>query len=188
MVRILGIETSCDETAAAVVVDGRHVESNRLATQLEMHREFKGVVPEIAARAHLRAMTPLLEATLAEAGVDWGDLDAIAVTYGPGLVGALLVGLNTAKALAFARRLPLLGINHLEGHVYANWLIEAAEALPPEPSFPLVCLVVSGGHTDLVLMEGHGRYRRLGRTVDDAAGGGFGKGGAELLPGFPGGP
>jgi N6-L-threonylcarbamoyladenine synthase len=188
MVRILGIETSCDETAAAVVVDGRQIEANRLATQLEMHEQFGGVVPEIAARAHLRAMTPLLEATLESAGVDWGDLDAIAVTHGPGLVGALLVGLNTAKALAFARRLPLLGINHLEGHVYANWLIEAAEALPPEPAFPLVCLVVSGGHTDLVLMEGHGRYRRLGRTVDDAAGEAFDKVARMLGLGFPGGP
>src|SRR5918911_161130 len=188
MVRILGIETSCDETAAAVVVDGRYVQSNRLATQLEMHREFKGVVPEIAARAHLRAMTPLLEATLAEAGVDWGDLDAIAVTYGPGLVGALLVGLNTAKALAFARRLSLLGINHLEGHVYANWLTEAQAALPPEPRFPLVCLVVSGGHTDLVLMTDHGQYRRLGRTVDDAAGEAFDKVARMLGLPFPGGP
>jgi N6-L-threonylcarbamoyladenine synthase len=196
VVRILGIETSCDETAAAVIVDGRFVEANRLATQLEMHREFRGVVPEIAARAHLRAMAPLLEATLADASIDWGDLDAIAVTHGPGLVGALLVGLNTAKALAFARKLPLLGINHLEGHVYANWLVEAPPSpsagpgapLPPEPLFPMVCLVVSGGHTDLVLMEHHGRYRRLGRTVDDAAGEAFDKVARMLGLPFPGGP
>ena len=188
MVRILGIETSCDETAAAVVVDGRFVEANRLATQFEMHREFRGVVPEVAARAHLRAMAPLLEGTLADAGVDWDDLDAIAVTHGPGLVGALLVGLNTAKALAFARKLPLLGINHLEGHVYANWLVEARAATPAEPRFPLVCLIVSGGHTDLVLMEDHGRYRRLGRTVDDAAGEAFDKVARMLGLPFPGGP
>src|SRR5689334_9811375 len=188
MVRILGIETSCDETAAAVVVDGRHIESNRLATQLQMHREFGGVVPEVAARLHLRAMVPVLESVLAEAQVDWGDLDAVAVTHGPGLAGALLVGLNLAKALAFGRGLPLLGINHLEGHVYANWLVDAAAALPPEPRFPLVCLVVSGGHTDLVLMQAHGSYRRLGRTVDDAAGEAFDKVARMLGLGFPGGP
>ena len=188
MVRILGIETSCDETAAAVVVDGRHIEANRLATQLEMHLEFGGVVPEVAARAHLRAMVPLLESTLASAGVDWSGLDAIAVTHGPGLAGALLVGLNTAKALAFARRLPLLGINHLEGHVYANWLAEREKPIPPEPVFPLVCLIVSGGHTDLVLMRDHGQYQRLGRTVDDAAGEAFDKVARMLGLGFPGGP
>lgn len=188
MVRILGIETSCDETAAAVVVDGRLIESNRLATQTAMHERYGGVVPEVAARMHLRSMVPLLETTLAEARVDWGDLDAIAVTNGPGLVGALLVGLNTAKALAFARRLPLLGINHLEGHVYANWLIEAGHAVPEEPRFPLVCLIVSGGHTDLVLMEDHGKFRRIGRTVDDAAGEAFDKVARMLGLGFPGGP
>jgi N6-L-threonylcarbamoyladenine synthase len=188
MVRILGIETSCDETAAAVVVDGRQIESNRLATQLEMHQQYGGVVPEVAARAHLRAMTPLLEATLAEASVDWDDLDAVAVTHGPGLAGALLVGLNAAKAIAFARRLPLVGINHLEGHVYANWLAEANAAAAEEPRFPLVCLVVSGGHTDLVLMTDHRQYRRIGRTVDDAAGEAFDKVARMLGLGFPGGP
>jgi N6-L-threonylcarbamoyladenine synthase len=188
VVRILGIETSCDETAAAVVVDGRQIESNQLATQLEMHQQYGGVVPEVAARAHLRAMAPLLEATLQSAGVDWGELDAIAVTHGPGLAGALLVGLNTAKALAFARRLPLLGINHLEGHVYANWLIDRAATTQTEPRFPMVCLIVSGGHTDLVLMQEHGRYQRLGRTVDDAAGEAFDKVARMLGLPFPGGP
>jgi N6-L-threonylcarbamoyladenine synthase len=188
MVRILGIETSCDETAAAVVVDGRQIESNRLATQLEMHQQYGGVVPEVAARAHLRAMTPLLESTLQNAGADWDDLDAVAVTHGPGLAGALLVGLNTAKALAFARRLPLLGINHLEGHVYANWLLDSPATSRSEPRFPLVCLVVSGGHTELVLMQDHGQYRRLGRTVDDAAGEAFDKVARMLGLGFPGGP
>jgi N6-L-threonylcarbamoyladenine synthase len=188
MVRILGIETSCDETAAAVVVDGRQIESNRLATQLEMHQQYGGVVPEVAARAHLRAMTPLLESTLQNAGADWDDLDAVAVTHGPGLAGALLVGLNTAKALAFARRLPLLGINHLEGHVYANWLLDSPATSRSEPRFPLVCLVVSGGHTELVLMQDHGQYRRLGRTADDAAGEAFDKVARMLGLGFPGGP
>jgi N6-L-threonylcarbamoyladenine synthase len=188
MVRILGIETSCDETAAAVVVDGRQIESNRLATQLEMHQQYGGVVPEVAARAHLRAMTPLLESTLQNARADWDDLDAVAVTHGPGLAGALLVGLNTAKALAFARRLPLLGINHLEGHVYANWLLDSPATSRSEPRFPLVCLVVSGGHTELVLMQDHGQYRRLGRTVDDAAGEAFDKVARMLGLGFPGGP
>jgi N6-L-threonylcarbamoyladenine synthase len=188
VVRILGIETSCDETAAALVVDGRLIESNRLATQLEMHQEYGGVVPEVAARAHLRAMRPLLEATLAEAGRDWNEIDAVAVTHGPGLSPALLVGLSTAKALAFAARRPLLGINHLEGHVYANWLLDSSASDGPEPPFPLVCLIVSGGHTDLVLMRGPGAYRRLGRTVDDAAGEAFDKVARMLGLGFPGGP
>ena len=188
MVRILGIETSCDDTAAAIVVDGRQVEANRLAAQLEMHARYGGVVPEVAARAHLRAIVPLLEATLTEAGRDWDDLDAIAVTHGPGLAPALLVGLNTAKALAFARRLPLLAINHLEGHVYANWLTPDQVGLGAEPRFPLVCLIVSGGHTDLVLMRRHGDYQRLGRSVDDAAGEAFDKVARMLGLGFPGGP
>src|SRR5438067_5020936 len=172
-IRILGIETSCDETAAAVVVDGEFLESNVVATQVEMHERFGGVVPEQAARAHLATLNPVIEAALERAGCDWPDLDAIAVTRGPGLAPALLVGLNTAKGLAFARGLPLLGINHLEGHVYANWLIEAGPEGAPEPRFPLVCLIVSGGHTDLVLMRDHGAYERLGRTVDDAAGEAF---------------
>ena len=194
MARILGIETSCDETAAAIVVDGRYVEANIVASQEEVHRQTGGVVPETASRLHLRDLVPVLEQTLATAGRDWADLDAVAVTHGPGLAGSLLVGLNTAKALAFARGLALVGVNHLEGHVYANWLGEGADgeaaARPPvpEPPFPLVALIVSGGHTDLVLMDGHGAYRRLGRTLDDAAGEAFDKAARMMGLGYPGGP
>jgi N6-L-threonylcarbamoyladenine synthase len=183
MTRILGIETSCDETAAAVVVDGRYVESNVVASQDDVHRETGGVIPEIASRLHLRAIGPVVERALAEAGHDWGNIDLVAVTHGPGLAGALLVGLNTAKALSFARGLPLLGVNHLEGHVYANWLVEQVE-----PRFPLVCLIVSGGHSDLVLMREHGEYVRLGRTLDDAAGEAFDKAARMMGLGYPGGP
>ena len=183
MARVLGIETSCDETAAAIVLDGRHVESNVVYSQDDVHRQTGGVVPETASRLHLRTIVPVLEQALGEAGRDWRDLDAIAVTNGPGLAGSLLVGLNTAKAMAFARAVPFLGVNHLEGHVYANWLVEQVE-----PTFPLVALIVSGGHTDLVLMEGHGDYRRLGRTLDDAAGEAFDKAARMLQLGYPGGP
>jgi N6-L-threonylcarbamoyladenine synthase len=183
LTRILGIETSCDETAVAIVRDGRHIESNIVASQTDLHAQYGGVVPEQASRAHLRAIVPAMEAALAEADADWDDLDAIAVTHGPGLAGALLVGLNVAKGLSFARSTPLLGINHLEGHVYANWLDTSSE-----PSFPLVGLIVSGGHSDLVLSDGHGQYRRLGRTRDDAAGEAFDKVARLLGLGFPGGP
>src|ERR1041385_1710173 len=167
MTRILGIETSCDETAVAIVRDGTEVESNVIASQTDLHARYGGVMPEQASRAHLRAILPALDEALALARVDWPSIDAIAVTHGPGLAGALLVGVNVAKGLAFARKKPLLGINHLEGHVYANWLdIAPAHA----PAFPLVGLIVSGGYTDLVLADDHGKYRRLGRTRDDAAG------------------
>ncbi|MCA1648292.1 MAG: tRNA (adenosine(37)-N6)-threonylcarbamoyltransferase complex transferase subunit TsaD [Chloroflexi bacterium] len=186
MTRILGIETSCDETAVAVVRDGVFVESNIIASQTALHAHFGGVVPEHASRAHLRAILPTLEEALATAHTDWAELDAIAVTHGPGLAGALLVGVNVAKGLAFACRKPILGINHLEGHVYANWLETSAPA--SEPTFPLVALIVSGGHSDLVLSDAHGRYRRLGRTRDDAAGEAFDKVGRLLGLGFPGGP
>jgi N6-L-threonylcarbamoyladenine synthase len=181
--RILGIETSCDETAAAIVVDGRQILANVVASQDDVHRQTGGVVPETASRLHLRTLVPVLEETLAAVGTGWDRLDAIAVTHGPGLAGSLLVGLNTAKAIAFARGLPLIGVNHLEGHVYANWLVETAE-----PEFPLVSLIVSGGHTDLVLMDGHGHYRRLGRTRDDAAGEAFDKAARMMQLGYPGGP
>src|SRR5260370_34039177 len=143
-------------------------------------------MPEQASRAHLRAILPALDEALERAQADWADIDAIAVTHGPGLAGALLVGVNVAKGLAFARHKPLLGINHLEGHVYANWL-ETGEATE-EPTFPLVALIVSGGHSDLVLSDGHGQYRRLGRTRDDAAGEAFDKVARMLGLGFPGGP
>ena len=183
---ILGIETSCDETAAAVVEDGRHALSNVVASQIEVHARYGGVVPEVASRQHLLQIISVVDQALAQAKVTLGELDAVAVTHGPGLAGSLLVGVNVAKALAFARDLPLFGINHLEGHIYAVWLQE--EDPEQVPGFPLLCLVVSGGHTDLILMEGHGRYRLLGRTRDDAAGECFDKAARILGLGYPGGP
>jgi N6-L-threonylcarbamoyladenine synthase len=183
MTLILGIETSCDETAAAVVADGRLIRSNIVASQVDIHRRYGGVFPEMASRQHVLSILPVIEEGLAEAGVDWSDLAAVAVTYGPGLAGSLLVGVNTAKGLAWGRGLPLLGINHIEAHIYANWLADTA---PPE--FPVVCLVVSGGHTELILMTGHSQYQRLGGTLDDAAGEAFDKVGRLLGLSYPGGP
>jgi N6-L-threonylcarbamoyladenine synthase len=181
--RILGIETSCDETAVAVVEDGRAIKSNVVASQTDLHARYGGVMPEQASRAHLRAILPVVRQALDDARADWSDIDAVAVTHGPGLAGALLVGVNVAKGIAFALRKPLLGINHLEGHVYANWLLPEVP-----PRFPLVALIVSGGHSDVVLADGHGAYRRLGRTRDDAAGEAFDKVARLLGLGFPGGP
>ena len=171
--RILAIESSCDETGVAVVVGGRRIEANQVATQIALHAETGGIVPEVAARQQLRWIVPTLEAAIAEARVDWSQIDAVAVTCGPGLIGSLLVGVGFAKALAAAHDLPLVPVNHIEGHIYANWLTEDGphQPLAPEPPFPLLCLVVSGGHTQLVLMTDHGRYQLLGQTVDDAAGG-----------------
>jgi N6-L-threonylcarbamoyladenine synthase len=188
--RILAIETSCDETGVAVVVGGRRIEANQVASQVALHAATGGIVPEVAARHQLRWIVPVTEAALGEADIGWPDLDAVAVTYGPGLIGSLLVGVNVGKALAAAKRLPLVGVNHIEGHIYANWLTDAATAapLPAEPPFPLLCLVVSGGHTQLILMEDHGRYRLLGQTVDDAAGEAFDKIGRLLGLPYPGGP
>ena len=188
--RILAIETSCDETGVAVVVGGRRIEANQVATQIALHAETGGIVPEVAARQQLRWIVPTIEATLAQADLDWTDLDALAVTCGPGLIGSLLVGVNVAKAISVARDLPLVAVNHIEGHIYANWLTDApaAEPLPAEPPFPLLCLVVSGGHTQLILMEDHGRYLLLGQTVDDAAGEAFDKVGRLLGLPYPGGP
>ena len=187
--RILAIETSCDETGIAVVAGGRRIVSNQVATQIAIHAQTGGIVPEVAARQQLRWMVPTLRAALEESG-GWESLDAIAVTYGPGLIGSLLVGVNMARALAAATGLPLIGINHIEGHIYANWLTEVGEdePMPAEPPFPLVCLVVSGGHTQLVLMEEHGKYRLLGQTADDAAGEAFDKVGRLLGLPYPGGP
>jgi N6-L-threonylcarbamoyladenine synthase len=187
--RILAIETSCDETGVAVIEGGRRIVTNQVATQIAIHAQTGGIVPEVAARQQLRWMVPTLRAALDEAG-GWASLDAIAVTYGPGLIGSLLVGVNVAGALAAATGLPLIGVNHIEGHIYANWLTDApaGEPLPAEPPFPLVCLVVSGGHTQLVLMEDHGRYRLLGQTADDAAGEAFDKVGRLLGLPYPGGP
>jgi N6-L-threonylcarbamoyladenine synthase len=184
---ILGIETSCDETAAAVVEDGRYLRSNVIASQFHLHAQYGGVVPEVASRHHLEVILQVVDAALGEAGAGWGDLVAVAVTAGPGLAGALLVGVNTAKTLAWAHDVPLLGVNHLEAHLYANWIeVEAREYAVPE--LPAVGLIVSGGHTDLVLMRDHGMYERLGRTRDDAAGEAFDKVGRLLGLGFPGGP
>ena len=188
--RILAIESSCDETGVAVVVGGRRIEANQVASQVALHAATGGIVPEVAARQQLRWIVPTLEVAMSEAKADWADLDAVAVTYGPGLIGSLLVGVNFAKALAVAHDLPLIGVNHIEGHIYANWLTDAlpGEPLPPEPDFPLLCLVVSGGHTQLVLMHDHGRYTLLGQTVDDAAGEAFDKVGRLLELPYPGGP
>jgi N6-L-threonylcarbamoyladenine synthase len=179
--KVLGIETSCDETAVAVVEDGR-VLSNLIATQVDLHRRFGGVVPEVASRAHVEALNPLLDEALDRAGCRFRDLDGVAVTVGPGLVGALLVGIASAKALAFGLGVPMIGVNHLEGHIWAN-VLEHGE-LP----VPCVALVVSGGHTMLVLVRGEHDYEILGQTVDDAAGEAFDKIARFLGLGFPGGP
>ncbi len=185
---ILGIETSCDETAAAVIAGGRHILSNVVASQEEIHRKYGGVFPEMASRAHIETIIPVIDEALDSAGVTWDDLAAIAVTYGPGLAGALLVGVNTAKGLALARDLPLIGVNHLEGHIYANWLVTGERPRPFEPRWPLLVLIVSGGHTELVLVRDHGEYEVLGRTLDDAAGEAFDKVARMLGLGYPGGP
>jgi len=181
-VNTLGIETSCDETAVAVVEDGFTVRSNLIAAQVHLHERFGGVVPEVAARAHVEALNPLLQEALETAGVGFGDLDGVAVTVGPGLVGALLVGMAAAKAVALGLRLPLVGVNHLEGHIWANFLVHG----PPDP--PYVALVVSGGHTMLVHMPSPHAYEVLGQTLDDAAGEAFDKVARLIGLGFPGGP
>jgi N6-L-threonylcarbamoyladenine synthase len=184
--KILGIETSCDETAAAVVEDGGAILSNKIASQVEIHARYGGVVPEVASRQHILSIVPVIQQAMAEAGVIWNDLDGIAVTNGPGLAGSLLVGVSAAKASALAHGLPLTGINHLEGHIYANWLHDNGATNSIE--FPLICLIVSGGHSDLVLMRDHGDYVLLGRTRDDAAGEAFDKAARILDLGYPGGP
>ena len=198
--RILAFETSCDETAVAIVegparpdpVERPRLLAQVVASQVDIHARYGGIVPEVASRQHLLTILPALKSCLEQARLDWGAIDAIAVTYGPGLAGALIVGLSLAKSLAFARRLPLIPINHLEGHVYANWLLTEpapGRAAPDDgPLFPAVALIVSGAHSDLLLMEDHGRYRPLGATRDDAAGEAFDKGARILGLGFPGGP
>ena len=195
-VNLLGIETSCDETAAAVVAKGRLIRANVVASQIALHQRYGGVVPELAARGHVTAIIPVIETALAEAGMVIADIDAIAVTTGPGLAGALLVGVNVAKGLAWVTGRPLIGVNHLEGHIAANWLVPAVAAGPdmdvPDdwlpPALPALCLLVSGGHTELILVEAPGRYRHLGRTRDDAAGEAFDKGARLMGLGYPGGP
>ena len=186
--RVLGIETSCDETAAAVIENGRVILSNAVASQADLHAQFGGIFPEVASRQHILTINPIVDQALKEAHLSLADLDAVAVTRGPGLPGSLVVGINMAKGLTLGSGLPLLGIHHLEGHLYSAWLVEDGEELPPPPEFPLLALIVSGGHTELVLMEDHLVYRRLGGTLDDAAGEAFDKIARLLELGYPGGP
>lgn len=185
---ILAVESSCDETAVAIVANGRQILSNVVASQVPVHARYGGVVPEVASRQHTLAIVPLLRSALEQAAIAWEDIEAVAVTHGPGLAGALLVGVNAAKAIAWGQGKPLVGVNHLEAHIYGNWLVKAGEAVPPEPRFPLLCLIVSGGHSDIVLMRDHGTYERLGRTRDDAAGEAFDKVARIIGLGYPGGP
>ena len=179
---ILGIETSCDETAAAVVANGAAVMSSVVSSQVDLHARFGGVVPEIASRAHVELLTPVVAEALVEAGLDGDGIDAVAVTIGPGLVGSLLVGISAAKAMSLVWGVPFVGVNHLEAHLYASFIEE------PDLELPLVVLLVSGGHTLLVSMEGHADYRLLGTTIDDAAGEAFDKVARFLGLGYPGGP
>ncbi|MCX6029615.1 MAG: tRNA (adenosine(37)-N6)-threonylcarbamoyltransferase complex transferase subunit TsaD [Chloroflexi bacterium] len=201
MTLILAIETSCDETAAAVIEDGHRIRSNVVASQIELHRPYGGVFPEVASRQHVFDIVPVIQRALSDSGAIWADLDALAVTRGPGLAGSLLVGVNTAKAIAWGRGLPLVAVNHLEGHLYSNWLDEGGkidEAAITRPSlpaldaagqaFPTLVLIVSGGHSELILMRGHGQYERLGATLDDAAGEAFDKVARLLDLSYPGGP
>jgi N6-L-threonylcarbamoyladenine synthase len=182
--KVLGIETSCDETAAAVVEDGTRILSNEVSSQVEIHARYGGIVPEVASRQHILAIIPVIEQAMTEARTGWSDIDGIAVTAGPGLAGSLLIGVNTAKAISMSRNIPLTGVNHLEGHIYANWISQNSTV----PEFPLLALIVSGGHSDLVLMKGHGNYEVIGRTRDDAAGEAFDKAARILGLGYPGGP
>ncbi len=180
---ILAVETSCDETAAAIVHAGRTIVANVVASQIDIHRRYGGVVPEVASRQHILSISHVIRDTIAQTADGWHGIDAIAATYGPGLSGALLTGLNTAKTVAWARGLPFLAVNHVEAHIYAAWLSSGTP-----PVFPCVALIVSGGHTMLVLLHGHGQAERLGSTLDDAAGEAFDKVARLLDLGFPGGP
>jgi len=186
--RILGVESSCDETAAAVVENGRLILSNVVASQVDLHAQFGGIFPEVASRQHIRTIYPIVEQALQQAHLTLKDIDAIAITRGPGLPGSLVVGMNAAKGLALGSKLPLVGINHLEAHLYSAWLYlpDATPSAPPE--FPLVALIVSGGHTELVLMTDHLTYQHLGASLDDAAGEAFDKVARLLGLGYPGGP
>jgi N6-L-threonylcarbamoyladenine synthase len=184
--KTLGIETSCDETAAGIVEDGDRIISNVVASQIGIHARYGGVVPEVASRQHLLTIIPVISQAIT--GVSWQDISGIAVTSGPGLAGSLLIGVNVAKAIALAKKLPLVGINHLEAHIYANWLNSSPAGKKDRVKFPCLCLIVSGGHSDLVMMNGHGRFERLGRTLDDAAGEAFDKAARILGLGYPGGP
>lgn len=188
LARILGIETSCDETAAAVVENGRVILSSAVASQVDLHAQFGGIFPEVASRQHILSIYPIVDQALKEAHLKLTDLDGIAVTRGPGLPGSLVVGINMAKGLAIGSDLPLLGINHLEGHLYSAWLGDMGQEPKASPEFPLLALIVSGGHTELILMKDHLVYERLGGTLDDAAGEAFDKVARLLDLGYPGGP
>ena len=186
--RILAIETSCDETASAIIENGRALLASTVASQMDIHARYGGVFPEVASRQHVLSIIPVVEQTLVESNLTLKDIDALAVTRGPGLAGSLVVGMNMAKGLALGTGLPLIGVNHLEGHIYSSWIYNAGEGVPTEPKFPLMALLVSGGHTELNLMSDHLTYRRLGSTLDDAAGEAFDKVARLLGLPFPGGP
>jgi N6-L-threonylcarbamoyladenine synthase len=188
LARVIGIETSCDETAAAIVENGRVILTSLVASQVDLHAQFGGIFPEVASRQHILTIYPIVDQALQQAHLSLAEVDAIAVTRGPGLPGSLVVGMNTAKGLALGSGLPLIGINHLEAHIYSTWLYKADETPVSEPQFPLVALIVSGGHTELILMTGHQKYRRLGGTLDDAAGEAFDKVARLLRLPYPGGP
>jgi N6-L-threonylcarbamoyladenine synthase len=187
-IRILALESSCDETAAAIVLDGRKVLSDVVASQVDLHTRYGGVFPELASREHILAIYPVVDEALNQAHISLTELDAIAVTRGPGLAGSLVVGMNMAKALALASGLPLIGINHLEGHLYSAWIEPEGTEKHVVPEFPLIALIVSGGHSTLILMKDHLQYARLGGTLDDAAGEAFDKVARLLGLPYPGGP
>ncbi len=186
--RILAIETSCDETACAVIENGRALLASTVASQMDIHARYGGVFPEVASRQHVLSIIPVVEQTLVQSNITLKDVDAIAVTRGPGLAGSLVVGMNMAKGLALGTDLPLIGVNHLEGHIYSSWIHNAGDTAPLEPQFPLMALLVSGGHTELNLMTDHLTYKRLGSTRDDAAGEAFDKVARLLGLPYPGGP
>ena len=186
--RILAIETSCDETACAVLENGRALLASTVASQMDIHARYGGVFPEVASRQHVLSIIPVVEQTLVQSNLSLKDMDALAVTRGPGLAGSLVVGMNMAKGLALGTGLPLVGVNHLEGHIYSSWIYNAGESIPPEPQFPLMALLVSGGHTELNLVTDHLTYQRLGSTLDDAAGEAFDKVARLLGLSYPGGP
>ena len=187
-IRILAVESSCDETAAAVVENGRLILSSLVASQVDLHAQFGGIFPEVASRQHIRTIYTIVEQALHQAHLTLSDLDGISITRGPGLPGSLVVGMNIAKGLSLGSGLPLVGINHLEAHLYSAWLHLPDSEPPSEPQFPLIALIVSGGHTELVLMSDHLTYQRLGATLDDAAGEAFDKVARLLNLGYPGGP
>lgn len=191
--RVLGIESSCDETAAAVVEDGRRLLSNVVNSQIDIHAQYGGVVPEVAARSHLEVVMPVIEKALDDADCTWDDIDAIAVTYAPGLIGSLLIGTLAARTLAILKNKPLYPIHHVEAHVYANFLTDQSPALSlrlpsKQPDFPMLALIVSGGHSQLVVFRGHGNYELLGQTQDDAVGEAFDKVAKVIGLPYPGGP